>query len=357
MLRNRKFDFFLFLLMIFLLGFGIATVGSVSPENLVTHLFYIAAALIFFFIFSFLDLEILFSLSPFIYVSCLLFLALPFIVGTVTRGSVRWVPLAGFTIQPSEIVKPFLALVASWYWTKEEFSFKRLGMFVLLALPVLALIFLSPDLGSTLVVLSIAFGVIFVSGIRLKHVLVIAFLGLLIVPFFWFSLRDYQKMRIIHFINPYSDPLGEGYNLIQAKISVGSGGFFGRGLGRGTQSHLAFLPEKHTDFAFASLAEESGFWGSFAVIALYVFLYLRLLTIIKSSPNKHLFLLMVGIFCGLVFQTVVNIGMNIGILPIAGVTLPLISYGGSSLLATMISLGMVQGAFKESNEEKPLEIK
>lgn len=357
MLRSRKFDLYLFLPMIFLLGFGIATVGSVSPENMITHLFYIAASLIFFFIFFFFDLEILFSLSPIIYVLSLLFLTLPFIVGTVTRGSVRWVPLAGFTIQPSEIVKPFLAIVASWYWTKEEFSFKRLGKFVLLSLPVLALIFLSPDLGSTLVVLSIVSGVIFVSGIRLKHVLIIALIGLLTFPLFWFSLRDYQKMRIVHFINPYSDPLGEGYNLIQAKISVGSGGFLGRGLGRGTQSHLAFLPEKHTDFAFSSFSEELGFLGSSLVIILYVFLYLRLLVIIRASRKRNLSLLVVGIFCGLVFQTIVNIGMNIGLIPIAGVTLPLISYGGSSLLATMISLGMVQGVFKESNEEKQLEIK
>ncbi len=151
--------------------------------------------------------------------------------------------------------------------------------------------------------------------------------------------------------------MGEGFNLIQTKISVGAGGFLGRGLGRGTQSHLAFLPEKHTDFAFASLSEELGFLGSFLVLILYLFLFLRILVIIKSSQKRHLTLLTVGIFCGLFFQTVVNIGMNIGVLPIAGVTLPLISYGGSSLLATMISLGIIQGVFRVSNEEKSLEIK
>ncbi len=354
---HKKFDFYLFLPIVFLLGLSIAIVVSVSPESLLNHLSFIALGLSFFFLFSFLDLEILFPLTPLIYVAGLLFLVLPFLVGTVTRGSLRWIPLAGYTIQPSEIVKPFLALAAAWFWAKREFNLRAFFSFSLLFLPVLALIFLQPDLGSTLVVLSIFAGLIGLSGIKLKQALFLLGAALLFIPLLWFSLRDYQRMRVIHFVSPYADPLGEGYNLIQAKIAVGSGGLFGRGLGRGTQSHLAFLPEKQTDFVFASLAEELGLAGTFLVLFLYLLLYLRILRIASRLKDRSHFLLSLGLFFHLAFQTVVNIGMNIGLLPITGVTLPLISCGGSSLLATLISLGILEALSRERSEEGIIEIK
>jgi len=354
---RRKFDFYPLLPIIFLLGFGIATIVSVSPANLLNHLIYIILGFSFFLFFSFFDLEVLFSISPLIYFFSIAFLALPFLVGTVTRGSIRWIPLGGFTIQPSEIVKPFLAILAAWFWSREEFKLKNFLKFIWLSLPILALIFLQPDLGSTLVVLSIFLGTIIVGGIKFKQAMLIVLAVLLGFPLFWFSLRDYQRMRIVHFTNPYIDPLGEGYNLIQAKITVGSGGLLGRGLGRGTQSHLAFLPERHTDFVFASLAEELGFLGSSLVLFCYLLLFLRLLKIASLSKERSLFLLATGLFFGLVFQTAINIGMNIGLLPIAGVTLPLISYGGSSLLSTMISLGILEGISRQRSREKVIEIK
>jgi rod shape determining protein RodA len=356
-MSRRKFDFYLLIPVIFLLGFSVATIASVSPENLVSHLLYIAVAFIFFLIFSFLDLEILFPFSPIIYLSCLGFLILPFLLGTVTRGSVRWIPLGGYTLQPSELVKPFLVLISAWFWSKGEFSFQRLVQFLFLFLPPLALIFLQPDLGSTLVVLSIFAGAILTSGIKVKQLLVLMVIGILLIPVSWFSLHDYQKMRVVHFINPYSDPLGEGYNVIQAKIAVGSGGLFGRGFGRGTQSHLAFLPERHTDFVFASLSEELGLVGSALVLLLYMMLFLKLLKIASGSKQKNFFLLSLGMFFYLFFQTVVNIGMNIGLMPITGITLPLVSYGGSSLLTTMISLGILESVCRQGGDSGLVEIK
>jgi rod shape determining protein RodA len=181
--------------------------------------------------------------------------------------------------------------------------------------------------------------------------------ALLLIPVFWFLLHPYQRTRAAHFLSPYSDPLGEGYNLIQSKIAVGSGGLWGRGLGRGTQSHLAFLPERYTDFIFASLAEELGFAGSLVVIGLYLFLFLRILKIAFLSRERPFFLLGIALFFYLFFQSVVNIGMNIGVMPITGVTLPLLSYGGSSLLATMISLGMLENISRRNSPDGFLEIK
>lgn len=357
MLRLKKFDFKLFLLMIFLLFFGAITIASVSPQNLPSHLAYILISILFFFLFSSLDLEILFPLSPFIYLFCLAFLSLPFFLGTVTRGAVRWIPIGGFTIQPSEVIKPLLALVSAWFWSKKEFSFRNFFIFVIFFLPVLMLVFFQPDLGSTLVVLSIFVAMIMFSEIKVREFITLFLVLSLALPLLWFSLKDYQKTRLINFFNPYSDPLGEGYNLIQSKISVGSGMFLGQGLGHGTQSHLAFLPERHTDFIFASLSEEMGFIGSFLVIFLFILLFLRILKIAKSAKGRSELLLSIGLFFYLFFQTIVNIGMNIGILPITGITLPLISYGGSSLLATMTSLGILESIYQKNRDERIIEIK
>lgn len=353
----RKFDFYLLLPALFLLGFSLAAVASFSPVNLGNHFFYLVLALGFFLLFSFLDLEALLPFAPFLYLFSLLFLLLPFFVGTVTRGSIRWIPLGSFTIQPSEIVKPFLAIFAAVFWEKKEFSFKNLLIFFLFFLQVLALIFFQPDLGSSLVVLSIFLGVVLALKISPKQFLILALLAMLAFPLPWSFLHDYQRTRVIHFLNPYADPLGEGYNLIQAKIAIGSGSWLGRGLGRGTQSHLAFLPERHTDFVFASLAEELGFVGASLVLLLYLFLFLKILKIIRQSRARVFSLLAWGLFCYLFFQTIVNLGMNIGLLPITGVTLPLVSYGGSSLLATAISLGLLEAISRRSRPDEVIEIK
>jgi len=307
-------------------------------------------------------LEILFPLSPLIYVFCLLFLILPFFVGTVTRGSIRWIPIGQFTIQPSEIVKPLLALICAWYWAKKTVSLKTFLFFSFLLSPIIILIFFQPDLGSTLSVLSIFAGSLFALRIKPRQFFVFSAIIIIALPLVWFSLKNYQKTRITHFLDPYSDPLGKGYNLIQAKIAVGSGEFWGRGLGRGTQSHLTFLPERNTDFVFASLAEETGLAGSSFVLILYLFLFLRILKIAfhaeENFPNGRLFfLLSMGLFFYLSFQVIVNIGMNIGLLPITGITLPLVSYGGSSLLTNMISLGILESISIRSRQEETIQIK
>jgi len=357
MFRLKRFDFYLFLPALFLLGIGVAIIASVSPSRLFNYLIYIIISFIFFLFFALFDFDILFPFSPIIYIGCVLFLILPFFLGITSRGSTRWIPVGEFTIQPSELVKPFLALISAWFWSKGEFTLRKLIFFALAFCPVFILIFLQPDLGSALVTLSMFSGMVVVSGLDFKKILIFFLLGLSILPFFWFSLKDYQRLRIIHFINPYSDPLGEGYNLIQSKIAVGSGGIFGRGLGRGTQSHLFFLPERHTDFIFASLSEELGFLGSSLVLFLYLLFFLRILKIAAKVKEKRLYFLSMSILFYLSFQAIVNLGMNIGILPITGVTLPFVSYGGSSLLSNMISLGLLQAVYQRAEEEKIIEIR
>jgi len=355
--RFKKIDFYLLLPIIFLLGLSLITISSILPSNLQSHLIYVLISLSFFLVFSFFDIDILFPFSPVIYLLTIVFLILPFVFGTVTRGAVRWISIGTMTIQPSEIAKPFLALISAWFWAKKEFSFKNLFFYGLLFFPCLILIFFQPDLGSTLVVLSILLGTLLFSGIKIRDILILLMAGALITPVFWFFLKDYQKLRFVHFLNPYADPLGEGYNLIQAKIAVGSGGFLGKGLGHGTQSHLAFLPERHTDFIFASLSEEMGLIGAFLLMLLFLILFLRILKIARESKERHLVLLVMGLYFYLFFQTVVNISMNIGLLPITGITLPLVSYGGSSLLTTMISLGIIQAVNNKRREEGVIEIK
>lgn len=357
MLLVKKFDFYLLLPVAILLVFSVGMIASVSPSSILTHLVYMAISVVIFLIFSFIDIEILLSLSPVIYVLSVVFLILPFVFGTATRGSVRWIPIGDYTVQPSEIVKPFLALFSAWYWSKNAFCLRSFRNFVFFFIPILGLIFLQPDLGSTLVVLSIFVGSISVSGIKIKQALLLLLSFLFIIPITWLSLKDYQKTRFIHFFNPSLDPLGDGYNQIQAKIAVGSGRLFGWGLGKGPQSHLAFLPERHTDFVFASFAEEFGFAGSALLLLVYLFMFVKFLKIAQATRDRTFFTLAMCLFFWIFFQTTVNIGMNIGILPITGITLPLFSYGGSSLFSTMISLGILESISRRNREEEAISIK
>ncbi|HKZ34994.1 MAG TPA: FtsW/RodA/SpoVE family cell cycle protein, partial [Patescibacteria group bacterium] len=179
---------------------------------------------------------------------------------------------------------------------------------------------------------------------------------LLVLPGIWFLLREYQKQRIFSFLNPYADPLGTGYNVIQSTIAVGSGQLFGRGLGRGTQSRLQFLPEYHTDFIFATLAEELGFFGSILLLFLFFFLIFHVFETARSAPNTFGVFIAIGVGAMILFQVCVNVGMNIGIIPITGITLPLVSYGGSSLLATLISLGLVASVFCKKRQDQALRL-
>jgi len=304
------------------------------------------------------DSAIFKTLAPFLYILILILLIATLIFGSAIRGSTSWIELAGFQLQASELAKPLLVLAFPFFLQMfPPKTFVNIVVNTVIFIIPVFLIFKQPDLGTALVVSSIWISGMFVSGLSFWLIGIVAlfFLGALrYLPSF---LREYQLRRIETFIDPFRDPLGAGYNVIQSIIAVGSGGILGKGLGHGTQSHLRFLPERHTDFIFASLAEELGLVGSLLVIFSLGGLLYRLLNLATHTKSSSSRLIYIGIFSYLFFQTYINIGMNIGVAPVTGVTLPLISYGSSSVIATAITLGIAGSCARSDKSRNLIEIK
>lgn len=324
-----------------LISIGTLVIYSSSKELAIQQIIFTIMGTIAFFIIAQLDLPSIKSIIRPLYIAILIALVAVLILGIETRGTLRWIPLGIINIQPSEFAKPVLILFLANFWSENLPSWTNIGKSLLWTMPYLLLIFKQPDLGSSLTLMAIWLGMLFTAHISVKKILILVLMIAVIIPTSWLFLHDYQRERISSFLAPESDPLGRGYNLIQSTIAVGSGELFGRGLGRGTQSRLQFLPEFRTDFIFASIAEELGFVGCLLILALYLFLLAYSLKIAYQTSSNFNLLVILGVVSMFLFQIFVNIGMNIGILPITGITLPLISYGGSSLVATLLSLGMV----------------
>lgn len=346
MINLRLVNWQVILIGILLVCVGILVIFSSSKELAIQQLIFSIVGLFFFFVVSQLDIHTLTNFSKHAYFLIIFLLITVLIVGFETRGTLRWIPLGIFNIQPSEFAKPVLIIFLAKFWSENLPTWKNIFKSLLWVLPIFILIFRQPDLGSALTIVAIWLGVLFAAKITVKKIIIMILIASLTIPLSWTILHDYQKQRIVSFLAPQSDPLGRGYNLIQSTIAVGSGQFLGRGLGRGTQSRLQFLPEFRTDFIFASIAEELGLLGTSLILSLYFFLIVYSLTLAsKISDPAHL-LAIVGVVSMLLFQTVVNIGMNMGLLPITGITLPLISYGGSSLVSTFICLGLISASWK-----------
>lgn len=329
-----------------LLSIGILVIFSSSLELALQQTIFACAGILIYLFVSQFDLRSIKNLIVTFYVMIMVLLIIVQILGIETRGVVRWIPLGMLNLQPSELSKPVLVLVLAHFWSKNAPTAVNIGKSFLWTLPLTLLIFKQPDLGSALTLVAIWVGLLFAARVSMKKFLVLFLVIVLTVPFSWLLLHDYQRHRIVSFLTPQSDPLGRGYNLIQSQIAVGSGQLMGRGLGQGTQSHLQFLPEFRTDFIFASIAEEMGFIGSMIILLIYLFLLIYCMKVAGKSSDLFGLLIIFGVVSMLFFQTVVNIGMNIGLLPITGITLPLISYGGSSLIATLVSLGLVASVSK-----------
>lgn len=334
-----KIDLWLFLPACLLIILGAVVLSSVAQQVFPQYFLYIALAVVIFFLFANFDLDILRPLSPVLYIFSITLLLITITFGVLTRGSVRWIDLGFITLQPSELVKPLLLVVFAGIIAGRG-GLKRFFLAAGAAIVPILLIFVQPDLGSSIVVLAGFLGVLFIAGFPVKLLLLSGVLSTIISPLFWHVLADYQKDRLLSFIAPTLDPLDKGYNSIQAMISVGAGGFWGKGLGQGTQSHLAFLPERHTDFIFASLTEELGFFGGLLVLSAFVIILARIIVILQSSNDIFAAALLGGIFATIFVQAGVNIGMNMGLLPITGIPLPFVSSGGSSLLAMSAILGL-----------------
>lgn len=276
-------------------------------------------------------------------------LFLLFFFGQNIRGSIRWFDLGFFQWQPAELAKPFLIIAWASFldFFKERIGQWRIIFLLLTAmLAPLILILKEPDLG-TFVVLLFGLGLMLLSlPFKASRLLSLMVLVLLFLPILYLSLHSYQKGRLLTFLNPGLDPLGAGYNVIQSTIAVGSGGLFGRGWGQGTQSHLRFLPEQHTDFIFATFSEENGFLGSLILLLLYVVLFFRSLKVLLKTDDFFATVLVLGSMCVFFSQAAINIGMNIGVLPVTGIPLPLVSYGGSQMVTSLILLGIIAAVAK-----------
>ena len=281
-----------------------------------------------------------------IYAVCLALLVAVAFVGKEVSGSQRWLAAGPWTFQPSELVKISVVIVLARYFSdrasEEGFTLKDLWKPLIWTLIPFVLIAKQPDLGTGLVVVLIAGSVILFVKIERRSLILLTAGGVAGSLFAWFFLlKDYQKERVLVLLNPGRDPLGAGYHVKQSMIAVGSGTFLGKGFLRGTQNALSFLPEQHTDFIFSVLAEEWGFLGSAAVVTLYLLIVIWGLSVAIRSKEPFGTILAVGMTSMIFWQAVINVGMALGLLPVVGVTLPLISYGGSSLVAVMLGIGIL----------------
>jgi len=347
--RLRDFDWVMFLLTILLVSYGILVIYSTTTTGVISEItknqiIFAGAGLVLFIIFTFVNYRSFKGMAFYFYLLTLILLTIVLVIGRSAHGAVRWLNIGFFQLQPSEFAKILIIIVLAKFFSSRS---KETGMKTLLlsaaylAIPVL-LVVAQPDLGTALVFVAIWLGMVLVSNIKKIYILILGGVSLSFMPIIWFFLRDYQKERIATFLNPGADPLGTGYNILQSIIATGSGRLFGRGLGYGYQSQLKFLPIQHSDFIFAVLAEELGFIGALVLLALFFVLIIRILRIaFRSSDNFGMFL-GIGVFTMIIFQTLVNIGMNMGIMPVAGVPLPLISAGGSSLIAVFVALGILE---------------
>jgi rod shape determining protein RodA len=295
------------------------------------------------FIASRLDYHMVLEQTPWLYVISVVVLAGLLIAGHTIAGTHRWLQLGGMTFQVSEIAKLVIILVVAAYFTDRRSKAVTWGdlfkLGILAGLPA-ALVALEPDLGTALTFVPIvAAGVIF-AGIRWQHIAVLGLAGILALPVGWHFLRPYQRERLMTFVHPSQNIQGSSYQVTQTKIAIGSGGFWGKGMGNGTQSRLGFIPVSHADSIFAAYAEEQGFVGTLFVMLLYFALLLRLLDGAQMAADRAGAFLLVGLAAVLFFQVVINTGMLIGVFPITGIPLPLMSQGGSSLLFTFLGLGL-----------------
>jgi rod shape determining protein RodA len=290
------------------------------------------------------DYRTLAQRSPMIFGAVLLSLVAVLLFGEVAKGSRRWIDV-GMRLQPSEFSRLGLALMLAMVYGDARRSARSLGELLLgagvLALPV-GLILLQPDLGTAVTLVPVYVGVAYMAGLRMRWVAAALLLAILVSPAVWaYGLHDYQKDRVLTFLDPYKDPRGDGYQQIQARVTVGSGGLIGKGFRQGTQGAYRFLPEAHNDFVLAVLAEEHGFLGVIVVLGLYLFVVLRSLEAAKLAKDRVGAFLVVGLVSWFLFQVVYNITMQAGLAPVKGLTLPLMSYGGSSLVATLAGFGLI----------------
>lgn len=342
----KNFDWLLFPTICILLVVGIFFVWSASSEKFVfKQIVWIVIGLTLFFILLYFD-YLSFAHYAYIIYACVLFLLILVLgLGGAVKGSQRWFSVGSFSIQPSEFMKITLVLTLARFlrYKKYGLGLFDIGISVLLTFIPMVLIVKQPDLGTALVMIPILLSVLYTAGIQLFHLFLFIGTGLAISPLVWiFMLKSYQKMRIIGFLWPEkATDWGAGYHRLQSLIAIGSGGLFGEGWGNGVQNQMKFLPERHTDFIFAVIAEEWGFLRACFILFLYIVFITCGIGIARNTHEPYGRLVVVGFVTMFATQIVVNVGMTLGIAPIVGITLPFISYGGSSMLTSFIALSII----------------
>lgn len=346
-------DWTLILAVLSLAALGLLTVYSVTWDvrnNQVgspfwTQLFYVPLGVLVMTVCLLVDYRTLTQRSVLIYTGLIVALILVSFFGVVRGGSRRWLALGGLTVQPSEFARIALALVLAAYYGQRRRGVRSMGELAVGAVA-LGILFLlinqQPDFGTAGTLVPVYLGVVLLAGLRLRWLAVAAVVAVLLSPVVWsYGLQEYQRDRVVTYLDPSKDPLGDGYQQIQAKITVGSGGLLGQGFRQGTQSGYGFLPVAYNDFVFSAFAEEHGFLGVLVALGLYLFVIIRSLDAARLAKDRVGAFLVVAIISGFAFQVVYNITMSAGLAPVKGLTLPLMSYGGSSLLATFASFGLI----------------
>jgi len=347
-----NFDYILFFQTVLLLFLGIMAIYSAS-YNLQLHqagdyylkqVFWSIIGIILFLVFSFISYKRLISWAAPIYTLGVIFLIYVLIFGDVSMGAKRWIDIGGFSLQPSEFFKVVWVITLGRVFKDigmKNLSFSHILKKFVPTIPPLLLIFLQPDLGTAVIFLAIWGIVLLYRGITKYTFFAVLAILLVSIPVIWANMHDYQRERVITFLNPEADPFGSGYHVIQSKIAVGSGGLAGKGYLKGTQSHLKFLPEKHTDFIFSVIGEEFGLMGASVILLAFLSLLARILYVSAYSKEPTAKVMCVAVFAFIFFQFFVNASMVVGIMPVVGIPMPFISYGGSSLVTFMSMLGIV----------------
>jgi len=350
----KKIDWLLVSLAVFLTSIGLLEIYNICSQegnflNFKKQLIFFILGLFLIILFSFFDYRILRTNSYLVlslYILALVSLIGLFFLGTEMRGVKGWYNFGSFSFDPVPFMAVILIVVLSKYFSRyhvEIYRFRHIffsGIYVLMPA---VLIFLQPDLGSTLILIFLWVGIVILSGVKLLHFLILILVFSLIFIISWaFILKDYQKQRFISFLNPQIDEMGISWNINQSKIAIGSGGLLGKGIGKGSQSQYGFLPEAHTDFIFSALAEETGLLGVSVLFFVFLILLFKIIKIALNSKNNFVRLFASGFAFLLFSQIFINIGMSLGLLPIVGISLPLVSYGGSQLLALYSGLGLLQ---------------
>jgi len=345
-LQRWHIDVPLFYALLALAGISLLVVYSASAENLtmlVKHLLRLIMGFAILFLIAQVRPDDLRRLAPVLFGVGILLLIAVLGVGIVSKGARRWLGVGGLSFQPSEIIKLALPLMLAWYFARVPLppNLKQLALAGMLTLVPVALIAKQPDLGTAILVLGSGFAMLFLAGMYWRILSAIAVLAAVAIPYIWTHLHGYQQKRILTLLDPASDPLGAGYHTLQGMIAIGSGGFFGKGWLNSSQAHLDYLPESSTDFIFAVFAEEFGLLGTLVLLGIYLFIVYRGFLIAWLAQDSFSRLLAGGLTLVFFFYFFVNVGMVSGILPVVGVPLPLISYGGTALVTLMAAFGML----------------